>query len=193
MIPTEMPSSPAAVAASLPARLAALFRQTAAERPDEEINLRVLFSFLATFSAVRVITHGIRGHWLPLVRNIRLGRKGAHPLHVHHLVWGILALTSCGYLGLLRSGPSWRRRLAPAYGAGVALTFDEFALWLRLEDDYWSAEGRASVDAVIVLSALFGLAAASPIFWQQALDEVRKTAPLGRRLTSSRSSGPQGA
>jgi len=31
------------------------------------------------------------------------------------------------------------------YGAGAALTLDEFALWLNLEDDYWDAKvARAS-------------------------------------------------
>ena len=177
--------------ASLPGRLRARYRETAAERPDEEINFRVLSSFLATFVTVRVITHGIRGNWLPL-KNVELGGKGGSQLHIHHLVWGILALTGCGYLGLMRTGITWRRRLAPAYGAGVALTFDEFALWLRLEDDYWSSEGRASVDAVVVLSALFGLAVASPLFWQRALNEVVKTGPQAVRAADSASTGPTG-
>ena len=177
--------------ASLPGRLRARYRETAAERPDEEINFRVLSSFLATFVTVRVITHGIRGNWLPL-KNVELGGKGGGQLHIHHLVWGILALTGCGYLGILRTGLTWRRRLAPVYGAGVALTFDGFALWLRLEDDYWSSEGRASVDAVIVLSALFGLAVASPLFWQRALDEVVKTGPQAVRAADSGSTGPTG-
>ena len=177
--------------ASLPGRLRARYRETAAERPDEEINFRVLSSFLATFVTVRLITHGIRGNWLPL-KNVELGGKGGGQLHIHHLVWGILSLTGCGYLGLLRTGLTWRRRLAPVYGAGVALTFDEFALWLRLEDDYWSSEGRASVDAVIVLSALFGLAVASPLFWQRALDEVVKTGPQAVRAADSGSTGPTG-
>ena len=38
---------------------------------------------------------------------------------------------------------------ALAYGAGSALTLDEFALWLRLTDVYSTREGRASVDAVM--------------------------------------------
>lgn len=31
--------------------------------------------------------------------------------------------------------------MAVLYGAGAALTLDEFALWLNLEDVYWSPEG----------------------------------------------------
>lgn len=161
---------------SLPGRIAQRYRETARERPDEDINMRVLSSFLATFLTVRVITHGIRGHWLPL-GNIQLGGKKSkgQPLHIHHMVWGILALTGCGYTALLKSEYRWRRRLAPVYGAGVALTYDEFALWLHLEDDYWSKQGRDSVDAVVLLSALFGLASASPLFWTRALNELAQT------------------
>ena len=40
--------------------------------------------------------------------------------------------------------------LAVLFGAGAALTLDEFALWLHLEDVYWSREGRSSVDAVLI-------------------------------------------
>ncbi|MGH7641278.1 MAG: hypothetical protein ACREOL_10315 [Candidatus Dormibacteria bacterium] len=167
--------------ASLPRRLRGRYRETAAERPDEDIKLRVLTAFVATFAGVRLITHGIRGQWLPFVSNITLGggKKGGSGLHVHHMVFGILALTGCGYTALLQSDRRWRRRVAPFYGAGVALTFDEFALWLHLEDDYWSKQGRDSVDAVILLSAAFGLATASPLFWRRALSEVRASAVLG--------------
>ncbi|MGA7172711.1 MAG: hypothetical protein WBZ07_08695 [Candidatus Dormiibacterota bacterium] len=176
------PSHPTHSLWSLPGRLVRRYRETAAERPDEDINMRVLTAFLATFSTVRIITHGIRNQWLPL-GNIVLGgggdKRDGQPLHIHHMVWGILALTGCGYAALLQTDLRWRRRLAPLYGAGVALTYDEFALWLHLEDDYWTKQGRDSVDAVVLLSALFGLASASPLFWQRALVEVTNTAVPG--------------
>ena len=34
-----------------------------------------------------------------------------------------------------------------------ALTLDEFALWLNLEDVYWVRAGRASIDAIILFGA----------------------------------------
>ncbi|MGC2191033.1 MAG: hypothetical protein WA751_01725 [Candidatus Dormiibacterota bacterium] len=182
MIQSEaIPAHPTHSLLSLPGRLVRRYRETAAERPDEDINIRVLTAFVATFSTVRIITHGIRNHWLPL-GNIVLGghgKKEGQPLHIHHMVWGILALTGCGYAALLQTDLRWRRRLAPVYGAGVALTYDEFALWLHLEDDYWTKQGRDSVDAVVLRSALFGRASASPLFWQRALDEVTNTAVPG--------------
>ena len=40
------------------------------------------------------------------------------------------------------------------YGVGAALTLDEFALWLNLQDTvYWTREGRASLDAVLLFGA----------------------------------------
>ncbi len=42
------------------------------------------------------------------------------------------------------------------FGIGAALTLDEFALWLHLEDVYWSEQGRQSIDAVIVFSIVSG-------------------------------------
>jgi len=40
------------------------------------------------------------------------------------------------------------------YGVGAALTLDEFALWLNLEDTvYWTREGRASLDAILLFGA----------------------------------------
>jgi uncharacterized membrane protein YhaH (DUF805 family) len=41
----------------------------------------------------------------------------------------------------------------------MALTFDEFGMWLHLGGGYWQ---RASFDAVIVLLGLFGLIAFAP-------------------------------
>ena len=38
----------------------------------------------------------------------------------------------------------------------MGLTFDEFGMWLHLGGSYWQ---RASVDAIIVVAALFGLVA----------------------------------
>jgi hypothetical protein len=183
--PTAQPTHHPRSLFSLPGRIAERYRETAVERPDEDINTRVLLSFLGTFCAVRIITHGIRNEWLPL-GNIVLGgkKKEGQPLHIHHMVWGILSLTGCGYVALLQTGLPWRKRLAPVYGAAVALTYDEFALWLHLQDDYWTKQGRDSVDAVVLLSALFGLASASPLFWRRALDEVTHTAVPGAPVAS---------
>jgi hypothetical protein len=38
----------------------------------------------------------------------------------------------------------------------MGLTLDEFALWLYLDDVYWSEEGRSSVDAVVFAAIIGG-------------------------------------
>jgi hypothetical protein len=43
---------------------------------------------------------------------------------------------------------------ALGYGVAMALTFDEFGMWLHLGGSYWQ---RASVDAIIVVAAMLGL------------------------------------
>ena len=85
-------------------------------------------------------------------------------MHLHHVVLGILLLLGVGYLWLAQVGTGigrsldWPSRLtALLYGVGAALTLDEFALWLRLEDVYWEREGRESIDAVILFGALLAV------------------------------------
>ncbi len=74
---------------------------------------------------------------------------------------GISGLLTVGYLYCWEIGINeerWPSRVtASAYGAGAALTLDEFALWLNLEDDYWTAQGRESIDAVVLFGALLSL------------------------------------
>jgi hypothetical protein len=101
---------------------------------------------------VRSITHMIRANVGPF-HNVSSGG-----LHIHHLVWGILLLLIVGYVWLIEvgTGSNWIASVsAIAYGAGAALALDEFALWLNLQDVYWSDKGRQSIDSVVIfISAL---------------------------------------
>ena len=44
--------------------------------------------------------------------------------------------------------------LGATFGVGAALTLDEFALWVHLDDVYWSKEGRKSIDAIVVAACI---------------------------------------
>jgi hypothetical protein len=119
---------------------------------------RQLFSagaFFVTFATVRGITHAIRAERGPF-RNITPGGR-----HIHHMTFGITGLLTVGYLWLLEIGINEQRRAsritAMAFGSGAALTLDEFALWLNLEDDYWTKQGRESIDAVVLFGSLLSL------------------------------------
>jgi hypothetical protein len=110
--------------------------------------------FLLTFGIVRGITYLIRAGIGPF-HNVTSGG-----LHIHHLVWGILILLLVGYVWLIELGvgSSWvASATAIAYGVGAALTLDEFALWLNLQDVYWERAGRESVDAVIIFASLLSV------------------------------------
>jgi hypothetical protein len=78
-------------------------------------------------------------------------------LHVHHLVFGIVLLLSMGFALALQPPSPWLELFAAGFGIGAGLTLDEYALWLHLEDVYWSEEGRRSVDAVVIATLIGGL------------------------------------
>jgi len=80
--------------------------------------------------------------------------------HVHHLNYGIFILSAVGGYALFRRPDGRAAEItALAYGFAMALTFDEFGMWLHLGGSYWQ---RASVDAVIVVAAFFGMIAFAP-------------------------------
>jgi hypothetical protein len=122
-------------------------------------------SFFLTFGAVRGITHAIRAERGPF-RNITPGGR-----HIHHMTFGITGLLTVGYLWLLEIGINeerWgSRATAGAFGAGAALTLDEFALWLNLEDDYWTKQGRESIDAVVLFGSLLTLSVLGRGFFRE--------------------------
>jgi hypothetical protein len=141
---------------------------------------RQLFStgaFFITFASVRAITHAIRAQRGPF-KNITAGGR-----HIHHMTFGIAGLLTVGYLWLLEIGTNdlrWASRLTSVgFGSGAALTLDEFALWLNLEDDYWTKQGRESIDAVALFGALLALSLLGKGFAKDAvkLPAARSAAP----------------
>lgn len=112
----------------------------------------VLASFLFTFIIARILVIFIMSGKLPPELFFHVSGT-----HVHHLNYGILLLSGSGaYLIFTRPG-GWRLSTAAVfYGIGLALTFDEFGMWLHLGGPYWQ---RASFDAIITISALLALIA----------------------------------
>ena len=102
---------------------------------------------LLTFLGVRINTRLIRAKVRWWFHDI----ESEGGVHVHHMVIGVVIMVAMG-IALIALTPAhlWLQLCALVFGAGVALTLDEFALILRLQDVYWRAEGRLSVDAVIV-------------------------------------------
>ena len=125
-------------------------------------------AFLLTFGFIRTSTHMIRAQvsWWP--GNVAVGGT-----HIHHLVWGILLLLICGYVAISIDPNSPGREIdAVLFGVGTGLTLDEFALWLNLKDVYWSKQGRASIDAVVIAAAISGLLVVSLRGWIDVTTDV---------------------
>ncbi len=77
--------------------------------------------------------------------------------HVHHLNYGIFLLSAvAAYSIFWRPNGLAAEITAFIYGLAMALTFDEFGMWLHLGGSYWQ---RASVDAVIIIAAVMALVA----------------------------------
>lgn len=127
--------------------------------PSRHAVLWLLIAFVFTTAITRTTTRYIRHKadraeaYLKenaepgLIRNIVVAG-----IHVHHQVWGILLLLFSGLLLItyLPERGLALNVLAGLFGMGAALTLDEFAMWLHLDDVYWQEEGRQSVTALIV-------------------------------------------
>src|ERR1700733_7931054 len=112
---------------------------------------RALFSFILTFVLSRIVVFLIMSDEMPNMYFF------LHGTHVHHLNYGIFLMAAvCGYSVFRRPTGRAAEITALLYGVAMGLTFDEFGMWLHLGGSYWQ---RASVDAVIVVAALFGLVA----------------------------------
>jgi hypothetical protein len=108
-----------------------------------------LFGFIVTFVVARACVFLIMARQLP---NLYFFMQGTH---VHHLNYGIFLLAAVAGFSIFRRPVGRECELvALVYGVAMGLTFDEFGMWLHLGGSYWQ---RASVDAVIVVAALFGL------------------------------------
>jgi hypothetical protein len=124
--------------------------------PDNRRHLArlVLVSFLMSFIVSRLIVFLIMSRTFPDLF-IYIGGT-----HVHHLNWGIFLLSGVGgYLLFVRPKGRKVEWAAVLYGIGLALTFDEFGMWLHLGGGYWQ---RASFDAITVVAGLLLLMAFGP-------------------------------
>src|SRR5256712_12186604 len=134
------------------------------------IALRVLITFLLTFAVLRAITAIIHYELFPHGPFRDLVTKSG--LHIHHLFWGILLLMLTGFVALATRDPKWHLGIALVFGVALGLTLDEFALWLRLADVYWSPEGVESLKAAAVTAALLAGYGFGQPFWHAVVRDL---------------------
>ena len=142
-------------------RLADLYREQFRDRRRERQFVSSV-GFFGALAVARAITHALHTRPARLAGLFRRPKPRSH--HHHHLVVGIVLLLADGYAWLFQVGTgtgrssAWGSRLtALLYGIGSALTLDEFALWLDLRDEYWSRQGRKSVDAALLFGGLLSV------------------------------------
>lgn len=168
-----------------PSRAIQIYRQEFSDTRRERLFLSSV-SFFTTFAATRAITHAIKDGVGPF-HNLTVGGR-----HFHHLVIGITGLLGTGYLWLLQVDTTRKTNGADAdtaetkhgtddalakftsilYGGSSALTLDEFALWLDLEDVYWTKQGRASVDAVVLFGGVLSIGLWGGPFFRRIFHEL---------------------
>jgi hypothetical protein len=114
----------------------------------------MFLAILVTFIITRIVTRLIRSGG---GAGAGLGNVQIAGNHVHHQVFGILIIIGTGIV-LVSQTPRGAALDAAAavFGVGVGLTVDEFALWLHLDDVYWTDQGRKSVDAIFCVLVITG-------------------------------------
>jgi len=119
-------------------------------RPMMWMFLAILITFLTARTVTRLIRSGSGAK--AGLGNVRIAGN-----HIHHQVFGILIIIGSGIV-LVSQMPRGAALDAAAavFGVGVGLTVDEFALWLHLDDVYWTSEGRKSVDAIFCVLVITG-------------------------------------
>ena len=135
-------------------RVGELFHQHVPDRPKRRLFLAAV-GFFTTFALARSLAFLASRNISPF-RYIYI--RGTH---VHHLVWGIFLLLAVGFGWLIEVGTGSRsssllasRLMSLLYGVGAALTLDEFAIWLNLQEGVYWTRDRASLDAVLLFGAL---------------------------------------
>jgi hypothetical protein len=125
-----------------------------AAQSQRHIARLALTTFVLTFIGARILVFLIMSHGVP---DIYVHVRGTH---LHHLNYGIFLLSALGGYLLLRRPAGRKLDVAAAlYGIAMALTFDEFGMWIHLGGSYWQ---RASWDAVTVVAGVFALIAFAP-------------------------------
>ena len=135
-------------------KVSELFHLHVRDRPKRRLLLASI-GFFATFAVARAMAYAALRNAGPF-HYVYIGGT-----HVHHLVWGILILLAVGFCWLIEVGTGAKsssllasRLMSLLYGVGAALTLDEFAIWLNVQEGvYWTRRDFASLDAVILFGA----------------------------------------
>ena len=98
-------------------------------------------AFLLTFIGARITSNIAPDAYIPWFG-----------IHVHHFAYGFFVLAAAGYLALVFSGPRAKYLIDLLHGFGLGLAFDEFGIWLHLND---GDPARFSYDGFVIIIGIF--------------------------------------
>lgn len=104
----------------------------------------IAFASLLTFIGARIVSLTIP----------EVGFFPTDDLRVHHYTYGFFIIAAACYLALIFSGPRAKFLIALLFGFGLGLSFDEFAMWLKLRGDDLA---RWEYDGVVIVVSFFFL------------------------------------
>jgi hypothetical protein len=123
-------------------------------KDNATIPFLVFISFLLWFLLTRLWTTFLPDTII-LIRNV----------HVHHFAYGIIMLSILSFIFLAFDLPRlWHIRFAPLLGIALASAYDEFAMWLLLENTYGD---RRSIDSIIVITLILLNSIYFQKFWKK--------------------------
>ncbi|MCK4454293.1 hypothetical protein KAU51_03020 [Candidatus Parcubacteria bacterium] len=140
---------------------------------NRKIPFVILVYFFATFVIIRVLVYAWTYGYIP---EISLMIKG---IEIHHFNFGIFILAIVGFLLLTYKNQENHLRIAKIYGIGLALAFDEFGMWLHLDNNYLL---RQSYDAIIIIAVLFLNMVYLNHIWKKIIEQH---IILGRKILSA--------
>lgn len=129
----------------------------------------MLVGFLASLGAARLVValilkYGLEKRLFALVQG-----TDPNPMHVHHFNYGLIVASVAGVASLFPFGRRALRVLAAAFGLGIGLIFDEFALIWNLNPEY--SQSLSLISAAIACAMLVQLVWFRR-FWGGALRRV---------------------
>ncbi len=141
-----------------------LIRRVKPKREEKEIPFVISVAFWLTYLFIRLIVY--------LFPEMFVDVNG---VHIHHFSYGIIILSIVGFYSVVFN-PTGRRRSVTAalLGIGLALTYDEFGMWLHLRDQDVS---RWGYDAVALISAGFLNFLYLDQYWLRLFRKVKSILP----------------
>ena len=131
------------------------------KKERKEIPFTIFVGFWSTYVFVRILLF-----LFPTLASI------FNEIHIHHFSYGIIILTLVGFYSLVMN-PHGKKlfKTAFVFGVGLAMTYDEFGMWLKLTD---VGVARYGILAVATITIIFISILYLDHHWQRFVKKIRR-------------------